>query len=274
MNAVITSRGSLPEKLHRAGASHGVLLDDVVRSTRGLSAHRRMGIYTNGYVLRLLECLRDEYPVLRTFMGDQMFDLFAKAYIVCHPSRSYSLYHLGREFSRFLRDTRPRLEDTSIEDEALLDLPAEIAALERANGDVSRAEGTETRLQGGRSLADAVDAAMVLQGERTIRTPRCLRVLEQQFPLIDFFRSVAQGENPEPPARRISRVAVSRVDYRIQMIELAQWQYEFLLACRDPISVPAAAALAAERCNRPVSRILADLMIWLPLADEEGLIVQ
>lgn len=274
MNDVITSRGSLPEKLQRAGASNGFLLDEIVRSARGLSAHRRMGIYTNGYVLRLLECLRDEYPVLRTFMGDQMFDLFAKAYIVCQPSSSYSLYHLGREFPRFLRDTRPRPEETTIENKGLLDLPAEIAALERASGDVSRAEGTETRLHGGRSLTDALTAVMVLREERIIQTPPCLRLLEQQFPLIEFFRSVAQGENPEPPARRISRVAVTRVDYRIQMIELSHWQYGFLQACRDPISVPAAAAMAAKQCDRPVSKILADLMIWLPVADGAGLIIQ
>src|SRR5690349_1753062 len=107
MKTVVVERGGLREKLEAAAKLHGLCAEDVVAETRGLSAHERLAVYTGGYVLRLLECMRADFPVLRGFVGDSVFDAFAKAYVITMPPSSHSLYDLGAEFSKFLEETKP-----------------------------------------------------------------------------------------------------------------------------------------------------------------------
>src|SRR6266481_3605067 len=107
MTSVITERGGLNDKLQSAAERHGLLVEDVVAETGGLSAQKRLGIYANGYVLRLLECMRADFPALRTFVGDSVFDAFARAYIIGDPPTSPSLYDLSAGFPHFLQQTKP-----------------------------------------------------------------------------------------------------------------------------------------------------------------------
>src|SRR5215510_5203215 len=137
MKTVVTERGSLREKLESAAEQHGLLIEEVVAEKRGLSAHERISIYTSGYVARLLECMRADFPVLRRFAGDSVFDAFAKAYIVTEPPHSPNLFYLCADFPKFLEETKPAQETIP-----LLDVPPEIARLERARTEVLRARGT------------------------------------------------------------------------------------------------------------------------------------
>ena len=93
--------------MEAAARRHGLSAEDVVAERRGLSARERLAVYTGGYVLRLLECMRADFPVLRGFIGDSVFDAFAKAYVITMPPVSHSLYDLGADFPRFLRLTLP-----------------------------------------------------------------------------------------------------------------------------------------------------------------------
>src|SRR5678816_1207122 len=85
MKSVVTERGQFVEKLESAAQQHGLVVEEVVAEKRGLTARERLSIYASGYVARLLECMRADFPVLRGFIGDSVFDAFAKAYIVTEP---------------------------------------------------------------------------------------------------------------------------------------------------------------------------------------------
>src|SRR3954468_429825 len=78
-----------------------------VRDGNRLTAEARVGIYAGGYRLRLIECLRAEYPLLRRLAGPPAFDLFAQGYIAARPSRSYTLYDFGAGFADYLEASRP-----------------------------------------------------------------------------------------------------------------------------------------------------------------------
>ena len=143
MKTVITERGGLGEKLDAAARWHGLRADDVVAEKRGLSAQERLAVYTGGYVLRLLECMRADFPALRALVGDSVFDAFAKAYVITMPPVSHSLYDLGADFPRFLEETKPKNWTLDAGIIAMLDLPPELARIERARAEVMRAPGTE-----------------------------------------------------------------------------------------------------------------------------------
>ena len=261
MKTVITERGGLPEKLQSAAQQHGLIIEDVVAEKRGLSARKRLSIYTSGYVARLIDCMRADFPVLRRFVGDSVFDAFAKAYIVTEPPHSPSLFDLGADFPRFLEETKPRNSEMI----ALLDLPPEIARFERARTEVMRARGTENDPP----AATNSSPFEIFGQELKVQVTPCLRLLELKFSLVDFFQE-ANGDQPPQPERRLSFVAIGRSDYCIYVKEIEQWQFAFLTACESPVSARVAGHAAAQQSGKEPSFVLGQLMFWLPLAMQFG----
>jgi hypothetical protein len=80
---------------------------DKVVGTVKVDAATRLGIYANGYRLRLIEALDTDYPGLHTMAGDEEFDRIARAYIDAHPSTFRSLRWFGDRMDEFLRTNEP-----------------------------------------------------------------------------------------------------------------------------------------------------------------------
>ncbi len=272
MTTVMTTRGNLEEKLQTAANAFQLHLDDVVASKRGLSAGRRLQIYTSGYVLRLLDCLKGEFPGLLAFMGEALFEVFAKAYIVNSPPQSWSLLYLGQGFPRFLRDTRPKHGPGDPQNEDLLDLPNEIAAFERIRTEVQHAKGTED-LPASMSH-DSTEPLEYLYYDIKVQVAPCLRLLRQEFYLPDFLKGLQRGEMPPIPARKTTYLAVTRRDFSLRTLNLEPWQYAFLQACTDPASIRQAAAKAATESSADVKKILSSLLVWLPMAMDNGCLMR
>src|SRR5437016_4065691 len=85
----------------------------VIARSAALTSIERLQIYANAYYARLFECLHEEFPALLQALGDETFDAFALGYLQKYPSRSYTLCNLGRDFPRYLAETRPRDESDS-----------------------------------------------------------------------------------------------------------------------------------------------------------------
>ena len=65
-------------------------VERLLTNSRQLTAAERLAIYHNAYHVRLLECLREEFPILSLALGDETFDAFAYGYLRTYPSRSYT----------------------------------------------------------------------------------------------------------------------------------------------------------------------------------------
>ena len=265
MKTVVTERGSLSEKLESATRQHGLHIEEVIAEKRGLSPSERLSIYTSGYVARLLDCMRADFPVLRRFAGDAVFEAFAKAYIVTKPPHSPSLFDLGAGFRDFLEETKPKNSQAQEEIISLLDLPPEIARLERARTEVMRARGTE----GDPRAATGFSPFEIFSEDLKVQSTPCLRLLELKFSLVDFFEATDQNASTQPERRRCF-VAIGRSDYRVHIREIDLWQFVFLKACECPVSVYVAGRSAAEQSGKELSFVLAQLVVWLPVAIQFG----
>lgn len=71
-------------------------------------AHQRLAVYTEAYVLRLLEVLQDDFSALHTLLGERHFNRLACAYIGVHPSPEHSVRRFGCQFASFLGQHRIR----------------------------------------------------------------------------------------------------------------------------------------------------------------------
>lgn len=67
-----------------------------------LSSFDRLEIYNKQYWFRLLDCLYEDFPGLRTLIGDKRFHAMSVAYLIKYPSNSYSLRDLGNRLEKFL----------------------------------------------------------------------------------------------------------------------------------------------------------------------------
>lgn len=268
MKTILTERGSLSQKLQTALQQHGLRIEDVVAEKRGLSSRIRIGIYARGYMLRLLECMRADFPALRSFLGDSVFDAFAVAFIISEPPTSPSLFELGAGFPRFLEETKPQEIAIDAELITLLDLPPELARLERARVEVMRARGTEQDQDPVK--AESCSPFAIFSENVTLQSTPCLRLLELKFPLVDILRKSDRGEKIELPEPRVAFVALGRSNYRVHIDETAPWQFAFLKACEHPVPFYQATQSAARESGNEPAFLLAQLVTWLPIATGFG----
>lgn len=219
---------------------------EVIRGSPALSADDRLDIYARSYVLRLAECLRAEFPVLRALIGEQVFGLFAGGYLSARPPSSPSLYDLGAGFPGYLDATRPQPHSGPGTLEAL---PASLARLERAISVSSRARGPEAFDDGG-----GLDVtALIHDPSIRLRTPESLKLLRLDFDFTAALASARAGRRPDPPPARESLVAVARRRYEVRVHRLDPLVFAWLEALRDSdgrIRDAARKACAAARLDQ------------------------
>jgi hypothetical protein len=68
-----------------------------------LTSFERLEIYNRQYWFRLFSALAEDFPGLRSVLGEKQFDAMCKAYIVDCPSTSFTLRNLGSKMEAWLR---------------------------------------------------------------------------------------------------------------------------------------------------------------------------
>lgn len=68
-----------------------------------LTSFDRLEIYNKQYWFRLLDCLYEDFPGLRSLIGDERFHEMSIAYLTKFPSKSYTLRDLGDRLEKFLK---------------------------------------------------------------------------------------------------------------------------------------------------------------------------
>ncbi len=72
-----------------------------------ITPEQRLEIYSHAYRSRLVEVLAEDFPVLHSMVGDDMFEEICLGYIDEHPSEHPSLRYFGQYMSAYLEKTLP-----------------------------------------------------------------------------------------------------------------------------------------------------------------------
>jgi hypothetical protein len=260
--------------MHPAGVAQGIAsaaarghidvgpdeAETVVTRSRALTALERLAIYGNAYYARLLECLREEFPVLAHAFGEEVFDAFAVGYLQQYPSRSYTLFQLGVNFPRYLAETRPEGGGGEGLPADWPDFLIDLATLERTFNEVFDGPGME-----GERLLDA-DRLRALSPERLLEARLvgvpCLRLLVLRYPVHKYFTAVRRYEGPDPPGPAETHLAVTRRRYAVRHYELSRPAYQLLNALLTGESVGQAICRAVEAAGSDLTRLESDLLTW------------
>ena len=103
-----TMAAALMQPLTRQDGLHASTQVDFITPNDRMSGFERLEIYARQYWFRLLDCLYDDYPALRVFLGERRFHKLCRVYIARHPSTSWTLRNLGSELPAFITDIRAR----------------------------------------------------------------------------------------------------------------------------------------------------------------------
>ncbi len=76
----------------------------LIVSTKKVPAKTRLAIYHHAYHYRLIEALASNYPILKLYLGDDLFEQIAHDYIHQYPSSYRSIRWFGDNLSAFLRE--------------------------------------------------------------------------------------------------------------------------------------------------------------------------
>ena len=239
-------------------------LEQVVCRSRNLSARDRMSIYANAYYARLLECVGECFPVLKRAVGEEVFNEFAFGYLQHYPSRSYTLNQIGKDFARYLQETRPdRGSDTTAPAVNWPDFLIDLARLEWAIDKVFDGPGIEK--------AEVLTAGQ-LQAIPSSRWPEarlkpvvCLKLMQFKYPVNDYYttvRRVAENDDVEVPGPQAQFVALTRLRYVVRRYELTRPQHALLDALSAGRTVGDAIALATQTTDMSDDELAAALHRW------------
>jgi hypothetical protein len=238
--------------------------EQVVTRSSALSGLDRLAIYSRAYYARLVDCLRESYPVVCQAIAEEAFDTFAVAYLQKHPSRSYTLNELGASFPGYLRESRPDDEPGPGWPDFVIDL----ATLEWTYNEVFDGQGVEGRRLLRPEHLRAIPPERWPEA-RLVAVP-CLRLLELRFPVHRYYSAVRRKKAAEFSGPEETLLAVTRRRYVVRRYELSRPQFILLDAILHGQSVGEAIELAAKAVDRDVDRLAGDLQDWFRNWTAEG----
>jgi hypothetical protein len=235
-------------------------IEHVLTRSQAQTALERLSIYGSAYYARLIECLREEFPVLRHALGEEIFDGFAVGYLQEYPSQSYTLFKLAAHFPRYLAESCPDPGEDENGAANWSQFLIDLAALELAFNEVFDGPGTE----GARLLDASHLGALAVERlpEARLVCVDCLRLLALRYPVHTYFTAVRRKEQVELPAAADTFLAVTRRDYVVRHYEVSRPAYQLLSALLTGQSIGEAIQRAADAARPEMQQLTTDLRQW------------
>lgn len=229
---------------------------DVVKPSSRLSAQAHLEIYKSSYIARLRECMRTQFGALAYALGPQLFEAFTDQYLAEHPSHSYTLNDLGRNFPEYLQATRPDADQP--EKEAWPDFMIELARFEYALSEIFDEHEQETD-----ESANIGD----------LRPARVLHLFHHSHPVADYYLAHTRKEEPELPWPADSYCAVTRRNYRLGIFSIRPAQYHLLSYIKAGSDIATAKQMLAQNFNFTIEQVEAVWPEWERFFVEAGVMV-
>ena len=241
------------------GTTKNAAIEQVVKASKRLSAQQHLAIYQRSYVARLRECMAKQFEGLRYALGPELFQQFVDQYLQTYPSSSYTLMDLGKNFARFMEETRPD-RDAEIK-ESWPDFLIELAWFEYHLNVIFDEINDETHLP------------VTLQTlEEFLKPTPVFHLFAFRYPVNSYYGAFRRGEQPELPFEYASWCAIFRVNFRIAYQGLGYGQYRLLQLWQDNQNLTLTLELLAKESNKSIDEVKSYWQQWRKLWIESGML--
>ena len=254
MQEVVVHPGVIDEALASPEAEREIpsrRLGEVILPSHSLTASERVGVYQGMYLMRMVEALATDYPVIKHFLGDDAFDELVTDYVARYPSRSYTLNRLGDHLPQFLADRPDWSQDGFLPD---------LARFELAMTEVFDEE--ETPVLSGEDLEAVPPEAWE---EARLRPIAALRLLELEHVVVPHLTAFHRDRPCPKPMKLPSWVVVYRRDYSVLRLELSTPEFALLSSLVDgtPLGEALADAVAGSHSARQQAKVFRWFRSWI-----------
>ena len=225
-----------------------------IKPNERLTSFERLEIYNRQYWFRVLSSMLEDFPGLRAVLGERRVDAMAKAYLVVHPSRSFTLRNLGSRLEAWLRK-HPKWAGKNHA------LALDIVRLEWADIEAFDAKAEPALRQEDFSSSDGAKLKLTLQPY--------VNLLSFQYPVDDLLLEVRKDDEDTDFAsnaftekqkrKRVRAVAklkpaqiflaVHRIDNSVYFRRLEREEFATLTALRTGKTLGAAIELAFRKSS-------------------------
>jgi hypothetical protein len=232
------------------GREMSAVAESFIAPNSRLSAFERLEIYNRQYWFRVLGGLAEDFSALRAVLGGRRFEALSIAYLMEHPSRSFSLRNLGSKLPEWLAAH-----------------PKWTGRRRRLAIDVARIEWAFVEaFDSGERAALTLDQIATLDGGSRLALQPHLQLIALDYPADDLVLTLHDRQKRDTseagvkhesaqhaPAklprlrRRPTWVAAHRVDYSVYYRRLQLEEFRTLAAIRQ--GLPLAEALEAGFCE-------------------------
>jgi hypothetical protein len=176
------------------------------------------GVYRHAYKARLVEVLANEYPLLRSWVGEDAFGKFARAFLTAHPSQTQNARWVGKSFPEFLKQhwlARARAD------------LSELAAIERGVSDAF--DSADAPVLGFADLSAFEPSAW---GQLTFSLHPSVTLLYGETNALQIWKAL-KDDAAAPPAERRGELEHSVVWRHGTVPKVRAISYEEAMMCRE-----------------------------------------
>lgn len=163
------------------GRSTRAIAEEIVKPNDRLTSCERLEIYNRVYWFRILSSLADDFPGLRTVIGQEKFDQVLLGYLTDMPSISFTLRNLGSRLEQWLHDH-----------------PESLGSKERMALDMVRLEWADIEAYDTAEFPVLTQSELAGLGEDPVfHLQPYIQLLELAYPVDELLLQVRDAEEPE-----------------------------------------------------------------------------
>jgi uncharacterized protein (UPF0276 family) len=185
-----------------------------IREKADFPAEKQLGVYVNAYRWRLFDVVAEDYPVLKTYIGDEKFDALINDFISAVTPQHFNV----ARYAKLL----PAYQQTHATHDAF---SGELCVLETAVTQLADAEETEALTP--EHLAGMTPETLM---ESHLTPRKALQLFAFEYPVNAYYKAVKEETQLPAITQQPSFLAVFRHEDVVWRMDLEEQEYQLLSA--------------------------------------------
>ncbi|PZM78681.1 MAG: hypothetical protein DKT66_23400 [Candidatus Melainabacteria bacterium] len=220
-------------QLHHSGDEMSTVAARFIKPNSKLTSFQRLEIYNQQYWYRLIDSLREDFPGLQAYLGEEVFELVVTGYLEEHKSSSYTLRNLGSGLANFLLSNQLPTKSKS-------KLGSQIAAFEWSDVIAFDEEFVEPVTQKDIEKPGFINTSLRLQPYISVlKLDYAVDSFIAKVKDLDITESLSDEKKRPSPAKRLTYCVVHRVDNVVHYKRVDSFAFELLQIFKGGCSINA-----------------------------------
>ena len=232
--------------------------DDWIRAKAEFAAMDQLAVYVHAYRFRLYDATAQDYPVLKHYLGEAVFDQVLRDFVNIAQSAHFNIARYSANLPDFL--TRHPCYDP---------FAHALAVLENTIAQINDAPETQAL------TPDYLETMPLETLMETVLYPRAaLKLLAFEYPVNRYYRAAKENQANEKPSAEKSFLAVFRHEDTVWRMDVANAEYHLLVKLFSAMAIGDALEQVQDEMTMDDETVMANLSQWFGRWMRNGLLAR